>query len=904
MILEEITVKNWRGYRERHTFRFEQGINLLVGRNESGKSTIFEALTRALFDRHNSKAEEIRAIQPIASTLGPEVEVQFIVNGIRYKAAKRFLQDPKSELFAERRGSWELDHEGDQSDAHLREILNGDATSRTVARSEHRGMAQALWYLQSDGAIPEKTWNEGVRQGLQGLVNIAARAPQEKEIVELIEKSFIEHWTPTGRIASDSELGHLEEGIPILEENRSNIREKVRAVERYRADLEEISNNEVQKGAELGHAEKELETSSQLVQGAEKLEREKEDKERALAEAQDKAQRLHQELTQIKDRQRKIAEWRAQIPGLEQSQSDAKADANQEAATCERCAKYWKEDLEPALREVEASLRALETTSRMRRLRKDRDRLEKHLERVTNIRNKLQSRKDERIALLSPTTRERNRFNKVLGELGVLDAKVNAGAIRVGFDWDGKARRVTTQPPVETTNEGEFIVAEPTEFRIKGVGRVRVRSGAETLKDLLQQRTQHQEEISQTLVHFGTKDADSLSGLHEKGRDLDGSIAGLQEKLDETTDEEPDADEELIRVRNEIEDCERLAAQLPSEVTNKEDAWIREETTSKERKKGSLVKEIEKTQLLEKKARERQMEFVRAHETSSNALSEKKAQIQTLEEGTAELLQPYGTLNHLQNLAEAASNQSEKAGTSLDEFLKSYVERVETPRKLHAQTVERVKDLNKQMAILRENLAATQARIEESAAQSNYSQLADLEIQLGRKAHRKEILQLRANGAKLLHDLLAAYDRERFSELSAPIQNLVNRWLQLLTEGTYDALRFDDALKPAAVRAVGYHADIPMTSLSHGTHEQVVVLLRLAIGVLVSGTERNLVVIDDRLVNADSVRMKRLGLILKEAEKACQLVVATCNDTPYAGLGAHILRIPADGLKCREASIP
>ena len=83
MILEEITVKNWRGYRELHTFRFQQGINLLVGRNEAGKSTLFEALTRALFDRHNSKTEEIRAIQPIASTLGPEVTVQFRANGIR-----------------------------------------------------------------------------------------------------------------------------------------------------------------------------------------------------------------------------------------------------------------------------------------------------------------------------------------------------------------------------------------------------------------------------------------------------------------------------------------------------------------------------------------------------------------------------------------------------------------------------------------------------------------------------------------------------------------------------------------------------------------------------------------------------------------------------------------------------
>jgi DNA repair exonuclease SbcCD ATPase subunit len=96
MILEEITIKNWRGYREPHTFQFQNGINLVVGRNEVGKSTIFEAMTRALFDRFNSKTEEIRAIQPMGSSLGPEVSVRFRVDGKKYKVVKRFLQDPKS----------------------------------------------------------------------------------------------------------------------------------------------------------------------------------------------------------------------------------------------------------------------------------------------------------------------------------------------------------------------------------------------------------------------------------------------------------------------------------------------------------------------------------------------------------------------------------------------------------------------------------------------------------------------------------------------------------------------------------------------------------------------------------------------------------------------------------------
>jgi len=896
VILEEITVKNWRGYREPHTFRFQHGINLLVGRNEAGKSTLFEALTRALFDRHNSKTEDIRAIQPIASSLGPEVVVQFRANGIRYKVVKRFLQDPKSELYSERQGKWELDHEGDQSDTRLREVLRGEATTRTAARSEHRGLAQALWYLQSDGAIPEKTWNEGVKQGLQGLVQVAARSPHEGAMLERVGEAYGEHWTPTGRIASDSDLGRLQAEIPVLKENLSKLLDKAKVVEGYRGDQEEFQSLMTEKTFELEKARNELAKSSELVQAAEALEREKENKERAQTEATEKTQRLQQVFSQIQDKQQKIGEWKKQIPELQESLYETTAEVKQEAAMSERHAARWKEELEPALKEVEADLRALRAAADIRKLEKDRERLEKHLDKVSNIRDQLQGRRKERAELLAPDAKERRRFNKASEELSILEAKVEAGAVRVAFEWDVKARKVTTRPRLEETDAGEFIVTEPTEFQILGVGRVRVQSGAQALKDLLTQRTQLQQEVNKTLGLFGVTDADGLAGLHEKGRELDRTIAGLEEDLEDAESAELDAEGELVRVERGIEEETRAAGHLPADAADRGGRWIREHINSKEKEKERLIGEIVKEQDLEKKAGQKHLEFIRARETTSNTLAERKAQIQTQEEAIADTLQAYGTVDHLKCLVNTAQEESEKAKASLEGILKGYEERVETPRKLHLQTQKRVDELDRQMQDLRSKLIGTLARIEESAAQGNYSQLADLEIEVERKTRRMEVLQRRADGAKLLHDLVTAYDKQRVAALSGPIQDLVNRWLQLLTEGTYDALRIDDALKPAGVHVTQYGADLPMTSLSHGAQEQVVVLLRLAIGVLVSRESQNLVVIDDRLVNADPVRIKRLCLILQEAAKTCQLVVATCNDTPYAGVGAHIVRIPSDGV--------
>ena len=84
---------------------------------------------------------------------------------------------------------------------------------------------------------------------------------------------------------------------------------------------------------------------------------------------------------------------------------------------------------------------------------------------------------------------------------------------------------------------------------------------------------------------------------------------------------------------------------------------------------------------------------------------------------------------------------------------------------------------------------------------------------------------------------------------------------------------------PVGVSNPEYDEALPPDCLSY------VVLLRRAIGALLSRNERNRVIIDDRPVNVDPTRMRRLCRILEEAATNHCQVVATCNDTPYAGVG-------------------
>jgi len=897
VILEEIEVGKWRGYRETHVFRFQAGINLLVGRNEAGKSTLFEVLTRALFDRHNSKTEEVRAMQPIGTSLGPEVTIQFSVAGTRHKVVKRFLQNAKSEFYSERQGKWEMEHEGDQADAHLREVLRGEATTRTAARPEHRGLAQALWYLQSDGAIPEKMWNEGVRQGLQGLVQSVATSPRERAILERVEKAYQEYWTETGRIKTNSPLGLLQAEIPEIEKNLATLQGKAKTVEGYRTDLEAFHAEEVQKAVDIKKAKDDLTESSARVQAAEAHERERGLKESAKTEAAQKVHLHQKDLTQIDEKQKKVQERRTEIKNLEDALSETATDARQEATASEHHARHWKKVLEPVLKGLEAELGAFHSLERLRKMEKDRARLEKHLEKIAGINAQIQARKTERDALVAPDDKEWKRFGIASNHLIVLQAKVDASAIRVAFEWSGKERKVETQPSLRTSEDAEYIVTEPTEFQIEGVGKVRVRSGASSLEDLLTQRDATEQDVRQVLTRFGVADADAVATLHERGRELDRTLATLKKSLDEANGTEPGAEEELARTKRGIEEETRGISTLPPDVLQQGGQWIRDQIAAKELQKENQTRAIAEEQKAEKMASHKHLELVEARQGTSNKLAERKAEIHTHEEGITEILQTYGTIDQLKKCLAASEEAARMATAAHDALLSGYEEKVVIPKRLHEQAHGRVRELEKQIGDSRIKIATTRARIDAATEQGNYSQRADLEIEVERKKRRLEVLQRRADGTKLLHDLVAAHEKQRSSELSGPVQSLANRWLAILTDDNYDTLRIDEALRPAGVHVARYRADLPLASLSHGTQEQVVVLLRLAIGVLVSGEERNLVVIDDRLVNADPLRMKRLCLILQEAAETCQIVIATCNDTPYAGLSAQIVRVPADGNK-------
>ncbi|MCY3981665.1 MAG: hypothetical protein OXF51_07860 [Alphaproteobacteria bacterium] len=206
---------------------------------------------------------------------------------------------------------------------------------------------------------------------------------------------------------------------------------------------------------------------------------------------------------------------------------------------------------------------------------------------------------------------------------------------------------------------------------------------------------------------------------------------------------------------------------------------------------------------------------------------------------------------------------------------------------------------NKQFS-LKESIAGFRSRIEaaegaglDEAIEQQARELEFAEQDKLRQAREVEILSL------LLSTLRGA-EREAKEQYLSPVMKRVRPYLQLLFPGAN--IRIDENLHIAGVvREAGYEE--AFRHLSMGTQEQIAVLIRLAFAeMLVEQGHPATVVLDDALVFSDDRRMARIFDILNMAARNVQVIVFTCREQLFEGLGGRqLLLAPADSEELASA---
>lgn len=892
MILEEIALKNWRGYRDPHTFRFDKHFNLLVGRNEAGKSTLFEALLRTLFDRFTSKAEDVQRLRPLASALAPEAQLIFSTGGRRYRISKRFLDKPSCELAVHRNNGWERTHEGDAADLELRSLLSTSVEGRKTT-PEQRGLMQALWYLQRDPAVPERAWSSAIRDGLASLLQVAVHSPEEDRIVRKIGEEYRRWFTETGKITSISELAKVNTEVERLDRELAALRQQAADLEGRRSLLEEkiLARDDIDRG--LAQSRTDIGQLDQQLRDAEAFEERVRVAERAKDETEREAKRIGRDLGQVRDRIEDIKSHTVDLDASSRAHEQLAADARIAQALVERHHRA-RTDLDSQRRRVAGDVQTLQSLERLRKLRKDQKRLKTHLEKRAKVTERIEELGRKLAGINAPTKAELTTIQEQGTELRKLTAKIEVAAIRIAFELETKAR-IRTEPEAKTA-DGEYIVTAPTSFSIAGIGQIRVRGVGQSLDKLNAQADDLRASIELSMARFGAKDEETIIGLRQRQMDLQKELKDAKARLEEVDGEEKDAAAELAKVDRGIQQEAARAKEAPDEWRALGGEALRERIEEWQAKIVELEKKVGEEDDEERKANKQILLAAEQDIEAMRRTTELATEIRSLKQSNEELLESFGTIERLEAESGKAEETARRVSEAFDHLMSELDARVTQPRRLHKLAVDASKILATRIAALREEIAGIAARIEDAAAQNLYSRGADAEAELSALRRRQTSLSTRAEAARLLYEMVQVFRKEQSAALAAPVTKIVGPWLKLLSEERYDGLELDGELLPAGVNCASYGEKLPLDSLSHGTHEQVVVLLRLALGVLLSSQERHLVVIDDRLVNADPIRLKRICLILEEvASKHCQIILATCNETPYAGLQGRVIHVPEDG---------
>jgi uncharacterized protein YhaN len=139
-----------------------------------------------------------------------------------------------------------------------------------------------------------------------------------------------------------------------------------------------------------------------------------------------------------------------------------------------------------------------------------------------------------------------------------------------------------------------------------------------------------------------------------------------------------------------------------------------------------------------------------------------------------------------------------------------------------------------------------------------------------------------------LYQLFEECREKQIGTVIAPIHDRVLKWMRILDIGDYNELRFNDAFLPDELVRRDGTAEFAIGEESTGAQEQIGMLVRLALGsILTPCNEPAVAILDDPLTHCDTGRLNKMRVILRRAAEGdsklappagpLQILVLTCH---------------------------
>lgn len=898
MKLHWVELENWR----RHTkarIDFDEDTTVIYGPNETGKSTVLEALSRGLFDRSGSHAEAIKCVKPLTASgnVTSTVRIEFTLNKTRYRVEKNFNLRRGTLLYKVVGGKSVLQAQDNSADEQLIQLLEADLPSRGGSKPSQWGAFRWLWAPQENRELPsddkegDPTTALHLEAGDGGGVLVT---PKFQIVQNLVQTSCARYFTRTGKTSTNSPISSTEEKIQTHDQRSVELIEKIKKVEDEKQQLAELQRQLPTLEKKLTDTKEELEkTRSEAIDFSSiesKLNASKADVKEAERDVQDankakkELEKSAQEIEKLQEKEKKARENLSRLEALceqlEKRQQEIKAKVEEKAMKIREC------------EELTRDARILWTNSdTIKKIEVLKDKIKK----INAISEKIESLRKNELPLV-PTDKETEELSQSQMRIEALKESLAARGLAVTVT-PGEKGSLEVEVDGERLKDGRLNATgtESVSVRAPGFGEVTVKAKLEKARDAKVDIKRFEAGIQGALSKYAVDSIDELkeqiraqSKISNGIKVLDAERRGIDEHpINEITlelkklDEKHEEYKKITRTPNAIKsnptdvDLGKLVNKREKEL---EDAKAVLDKARAERDKVD-------NELLEKK---QELAGIRAEQGHfSEELDKAIAQ-------EREIIRQHGSVENQEKILKTAKADLKKRTDVYEKIKRRYEELEKGP-------INRINRLKKQIEnqeqIIRQQRASIdqlKGGIRTESLGGAYSELAEIESQMEILKERLEKERIRAESYKLLKQALEQQYRSALSAVVGPIQDEVKRSLSYVTGFLHEDVELNEYLFPTRLGERGFEdISLEFNDASSGLKEVLALCVRLAVASHLSARDPQCLVLDDPFVHVSSDRSDKMIELINEAikEHGLQVVVFTHRQMEFAGFTGRMVDI-------------
>jgi hypothetical protein len=869
MKLHRVKLTNFRGVECREVTFAENGVTIVEGPNEVGKTAIAEGLQFAVDLPDTSQKAEVKALQPVGRDEGPEVEVSLSSGDYELVYWKRWLRRPGTtlEVKAPRQESLTGRQAHDRLEAILEETLDDD-------------LWRALRIDQGTELILPNFSLPSMGRALDRAAGGEFADEREESLWTRIGEEYGKYWTATGQ--KRGTRTSLQRRVYEERERVVGLEKQLEAIESDVAELERLVTEADRLSGVLAEFQKsESEFQERLVA----IERLRSEVERLDA--------IHSTSEALRDSVR--SEWERRkglIANLEERRKELAVlvDQVKDAEPGRALATERSEAAAAALKVADVVLR--EAQERRNIAIADRDYLRQLIE-VEQLKERheryiaaeeLLKQAEEYLetAVVDDEVVKRIEGAYIETEKAMSAAGGAAAAVEV------KALR---ELPLEVGDERtELAVGEVKWVRVEDevlltipeIAQVRVIAGPES-KGLAEERRKTEDNYRRLCEEAGVTD---VSGARRAGRERQDAERNKEEALKAIERELRDLTPDVLlgKVENLRGRVAAYPKERPSEPALPADLDRAQEI---EAEVSDLVKEsavalracqddVQGTEAALKSVQsegdslraEINMARGREADAAEQLAAEREKQADEVLERAVAAAQEKETAD-LEALEAARAELDDADPESVEELLGNY--RLATERAMGELQANRDRQNG-----LRSSLELRG----EQGLQTSYDEAVNLLSHLEREYAGEEA---RAEAARVLRNTFAKHREQAHQRYIGPFKESIEQLGRIVFGSTFE-VEIDRNLNIVRRTLDGVTLDVEQ--LSTGAREQLGVISRLACATIVSPEDGGApVMIDDALGWSDPQRLQGMGAAIAAAGRQCQVIVLTCTPGRYSHVG-------------------